>query len=83
MSVNPLICVDGGKDLLASLSHVLKDLHFLPFCPTFVFLMSYFTSFFFLLFRAALAACGSSQARGRIRAAAASLRHSQINMGSK
>ena len=31
---------------------------------------------FFSLFRAALMACGSSQARGQIRAAAASLHHS-------
>ena len=36
-----------------------------------------------LIFRAALAACGGSQARGRIRAIAAGLRHSHSNAGSE
>ena len=39
--------------------------------------------FIFLLFRAALAAYGSSQARGAIRATAAGLRQSHSNEGSK
>ena len=39
--------------------------------------------FFFLLFRATPVACGSSQANGRIRAIAASLRHSHSNVGSE
>ena len=39
--------------------------------------------FFFLLFRAASAAFGSSQARGRIQAAAAGLHHSHSNVGSE
>ena len=38
--------------------------------------------FFSLLFRASPAACGSSQARGGIRAAGASLCHSHSNAGS-
>ena len=42
----------------------------------------FFIFLFFLLFRAALAAYGRSQARGRIRAAAADLRYSHSNMGS-
>ena len=37
----------------------------------------------FLLFRAAPAAYGSSQARGQIRAIATGLRHSHSNAGSK
>ena len=37
---------------------------------------------FFGLFRAALTACGGSQARGRIGAAAAGLRHSHGHTGS-
>ena len=37
----------------------------------------------FLLLRAAPGACGSSQARGQIRAPAASLHHSQSNSGSQ
>ena len=39
--------------------------------------------FFFLLFRATHVAYGRSQARGQIRAAAASLRHSHSNAGSE
>ena len=39
--------------------------------------------FFFLLFRTAPVAYASSQARGRIRAAAAGLHHSHGNAGSK
>ena len=39
--------------------------------------------FFFLLCRATPVACGNSQARGRIRAAAAVLHHSHGNMGSE
>ena len=42
----------------------------------------FFFFFFFGLFRAAPLANGSSQARGRIRAAAASLCHSHSNAGS-
>ena len=42
-----------------------------------------FCLFWFLLFRAAPMAYGHSQARGRIRAAAAGLRHSHSNMGSE
>ena len=38
---------------------------------------------FILLFRATLAAYGSSQARGQTGAAAAGLHHSNSNMGSK
>ena len=41
-----------------------------------------FFSFFFLLFRAAPVAPGSSQARGLIGAAAAGLHHSHSNAGS-
>ena len=37
--------------------------------------------FFFLLFRSAPAACGSSQAKGQIRATAAGLYHSHSNSG--
>ena len=37
---------------------------------------SFLSFFFFLLFRAEATVCGGSQARGRIRAAAASLHHS-------
>ena len=36
-----------------------------------------------IFFRAALVACGDSQARGRIGATAASLRHSHSNAGSE
>ena len=43
----------------------------------------FFLSFFFLLFGAALAACGGSQARGLIGAIAAGLHHSHSNMGSE
>ena len=42
-----------------------------------------FKRIFGLFFRAALMTYGSSQARGLIRAAAASLHHSQGNMGSE
>ena len=42
-----------------------------------------YTSFSFLLFRAAPAAYGGSQAGGRIRAVAASLRHSHSNARSQ
>ena len=42
-----------------------------------------FFGFFFLLFRAAPAAYGGSQARGQIRALAASLQHSHNNSGSE
>ena len=38
--------------------------------------------FFFLLFKATLAACGSFQARGQIRATAATLHHSHSHAGS-
>ena len=50
-----------------------------------IVLHSYFILFYFnfLLFRATLTACGSFQARGRIRATAASLYHSHSNLGSK
>ena len=41
------------------------------------------TFFFFFLFRAALVACGGSQARGLIGATAASLHNSHSNMGSE
>ena len=50
------------------------------------FLTSYFyilAHLFFFLFRAAPVAFGSSQARGRISAVAASLYHSHGNAGSK
>ena len=43
--------------------------------PSFFF----FNFNFFLLFRTALVECGSSQARGRIGAVAASLHHSHSN----
>ena len=48
-------------------------------------IVSYFILFIylFLFFRAAPATYGSSQARGPIRAAAASLHHSHSNVGSK
>ena len=39
--------------------------------------------FLFLLLRATLVAYGTSQARGQIRAAAASLHHKHSNLGSK
>ena len=42
-----------------------------------------FSLFFFFLFRAAPSTFGSSQARGRIGAAAAGLHHSRCNVGSK
>ena len=47
--------------------------------------LSFFFFCFFCVcfFRAAPAACGSSQARGRIRAAAVSLRHSHSHAGSE
>ena len=51
---------------------------FVHFCSTIFFFF-----FFFLLFRATPAAYESSQARGRIRAVAASLHHSHSNRGSK
>ena len=41
------------------------------------------TFFFFFSFRAAPAACGSSQARGQIKAAATGLYHSHSNSGSE
>ena len=47
------------------------------------FPLQVFVLFCFLLFTAAPAAYESSQARGRIVAAAASLHHSQSNMGSE
>ena len=60
-----------------------------PLGLTFVFrhfqwteVMNIFFSIFFF-FRAASAACGSSQGRGQIRAAAASLHHSHSNTGSE
>ena len=40
-------------------------------------------AFFFFLFRATIAAYGSSQARGPIGAVAAGLRHSHSNVGSE
>ena len=39
--------------------------------------------FLFVFFRAAPAACGSSQAKGQIRAVPAGLHHSYSNTGSK
>ena len=54
----------------------LRILPALALCNSFFF-------FFFLLFRAVLAAYGRSQARGLIRAAAASLGHSQRNARSE
>ena len=45
--------------------------------------LSFPSLFFFLLFRAAPSACGSSQARGQIGAIAASLHHSHSQTGSK
>ena len=47
----------------------------------FLFFLSFF--FFFCLFRATLVTYGSSQARGRIGALAASLHHSHGNAGSQ
>ena len=41
------------------------------------------TFFLFVCFRAAPAACGSSQAKGQIRAVAAGLHHGYSNTGSK
>ena len=50
----------------------------------FYILFTYFFNFLiFLLFRAILAAYGDSQARGRIRATAASLHHSHSNVRPK
>ena len=46
------------------------------------FILFYFY-FIFLLFRAALVAYGSSQARGLIAATAASLHHNHSNVGSE
>ena len=51
----------------------------LPF-PSF---LSFFLSFFFLIFRAAHMAFGSSQARVQIRAVAAGLYHTYSNTGSE
>ena len=45
--------------------------------------VSIFVCCFILLFRATPTACGSSQARGRIRTTAASLHHSHDNSGSE
>ena len=45
--------------------------------------MKFLFFFFFLIFRVALAACGSSQARGRIGATATSLYQSYNNTGSE
>ena len=51
--------------------------------PQFICLLLMVLFCFVLLFRAALMAYGSSQARDRIGATATSLRHSQSNTGSK
>ena len=51
------------------------------FCVFFGFWFWFCFVLFCLLFRAAPAACGSSQARGQIRATAASLHHSHRNVG--
>ena len=60
---------------------------FLFFLPPFLSLPSFLPSFlsflFFFLFMVTLVAYGSSPARGQIRAAAASLHHSDSNTGSK
>ena len=48
-----------------------------------LFFFLFFFNFNFLLFIAELEACGSSQARGQIGAATASLCHRHSNMGCK
>ena len=52
-------------------------------CQLFVCWRNFLFIYLFLLFRATLAAHGSSRARGRIAAAAAGLCHSHRNVGSK
>ena len=53
------------------------------FLITFFFYESSLGHFFFLLFRTSPVAYGNSQIRGRIRATAASLRHSHNKAGSE
>ena len=55
----------------------------LTFCMDFKLRISFFSSFFFLLFRATPVAYGGSQARGQTRATAACLHHGHSNSGSK
>ena len=50
---------------------------------SYVFVFFIFISFYFLLFRAAPAAYGGSQARGPVGATAAGLCHSHSNAGSE
>ena len=64
------------------LNLLLGTLFFLCSCKWF-FLFFFLTFSFFAFFRATPVAYGSSQARGRIRAVAASLHHSHSNVGSE
>ena len=73
----------GPLGVSRSISFLLSfsSLPFLPFSPLFSVSFPCFTLFFF--FRAKPAAYGSSQAKGPIRAAAASLHHSHSNRESE
>ena len=72
------ICFDNGRCQIMRHEND-QSMYFFFFW----FLLFYFYFYFFCHFRAAHAACGSSQARDRIGAAAASLHHSHSNAGSK
>ena len=72
------VCSFLGRELSPLNITVLSLFFFLFFLPSFIFF-----SLAFLLFRAAPAAYGSSQARGQIRDVAAGLCHSHSNAGSK
>ena len=77
------ICLSSFRKLICVRSLLLlRPFAVLVFLLHFPFLIRA-TSFFLLFFRAALAAYGSSQARGRIRATAAGLYHSHSNAGSE
>ena len=67
--------VDNVETWLQNEEHVLREYNLIH--------LSFFLSFFFFFLRAAPVAYGSSQARGRIGAVAASLHHSHSNVGSK
>ena len=67
-----ILCFLSGSTIYISNSAVFQFLHILTS-----------SFFFFCLFRATPAACGSPQAQGRMGTVAAGLHHSHSNMGSK